>query len=94
MRTVTHCQCQQCQGVDYLTALRRLTHHPRLRAKLPEWPDHKAIRVVTPHLPPCTSIDQRAQMELYVGVVEAGVLSPFVPTLQETLRSNWMIFES
>lgn len=90
---MTCCQCHN-HGLDYLTVLHRLKHRPSLRAKLQDWSDHKAIRVVSPNLPPCTSIDQRAQMEPYVGLVEAGILSPFVPTLQETLRDDWMVFES
>lgn len=90
------CCCGDCRnhGLDYLTALHRLMRNSRLRARLHEWPEHKTIRIVVPHLPPNTPIDQRSQMEPYVGLSETCVLSPFVPTLQETLRADWMVFES
>jgi hypothetical protein len=94
VRPVNAHQCNKCAGHDYLTTLHTLMRHPRLRARLDEWPEHKTIRVVVPHLPPDTSIDQRSQMQPYVGIIEACVLSPFAPTLQETLRIDWKVFES
>lgn len=83
-----------CRGLDYLTALRRMVRAPTLRAALPEWPADIVLRVVEPHLPPCTSIDQRSQMESYVAVVVRGVASPYVPTMQDTLREDWMLHET